>query len=255
MLLDKAPEFAIAIGDPTLTVEDAPLLRRPELARLVKDQATGFSITSYETGRFVLPSALESALAAGAGPSDVIQLRDQIRIALDKGVFDSLSPDRQITFRDGNLADPPPTHVYRIQRSFARLDSTRAARSVALGFPEHTRFLEEPVTVTLEGSGTEEGEEIRLDVFADRLGKTTIVEEGSVKLQGNKGVYTFYPNRTGVFRISTNLRSMPNDAVVSVEWTWNYVWGALAALVGALIGTGSLGPGVRAWPRIAIGTQ
>jgi hypothetical protein len=228
-LRQDAPPDSITIGEPAPDVEREAILDVPGMVRPFLTDERRFLLTAYETARYILPKALQYALASGVDPGDVSAVREKLREELDSKPFDSLDPSRKIRFVGGNLDNPPPTPIYQVHRTLARLDTPPAASWLSVGVPEHTRFLEEPVPIAIERRGASSGDTVSLQILDD---DDQVIQLVSVPLTDGKGSYTFHPRRPGHFRVWSSAAMVPNEPAVDVGYPLDY----LLALAGALLG-------------------
>ena len=251
-LQQEAPDDSITIGEPVPDVQTASLLDAPGMVDPFVAKDRQFLLTAYEAARFVLPRALQYALAGGVDPSDVRTIRERLKTALETRSFDSLAPTRKIRFAGGNLVDPPRTPIYQVDRKLTVLDPLPPSPWLSVVVPDTTRFLEEPVQVTLERHGPGPRQAVKLEILDD---DDEIVESDSVDLgEGGKAVYTFHPRKPGHFRIWSSDVMVPNEPAVQVQYPVDYGIALLGALLGLMLATQSLSvPLKRTWQAMAAG--
>jgi ABC-type branched-subunit amino acid transport system substrate-binding protein len=251
-LQQEAPDDSITIGEPIPDIDVAPLLDAPDMVDPFVGRDRQFLLTAYETARFILPKALQYALAGGTDPNDVATVRERLKDALDSKIFDSLSPTRKIRFAGGNLVDPPRTPIYKVDRTLSILDKPAKEGWLTVNVPERARFLEEPVQIVLERHGRASRDSIKLEVLDENDG---IVESTSIDLGDvGKASYTFHPRRPGHFRVWASGFMVPNDPSVEIEYPLDYGIAIAGALLGAAIALRSFSiPFARALQGIGVG--
>lgn len=234
-LQQDAPDQSISIGEPRPESDAIALLDAPEMVRPFIGSSPKFLLTAYEAGRYVLPQALEHALANTTDRKDIVSLRRELKQALDEKRFDSLVPYRKIKFEGGRLVDPPPTPIFQVARTLKRVDQPPPPVWLRIAAPDHIEFLEEPVSIGIERSAPQPGGTVEIEVLGDA---DTLIESGTTILDGSRGTYTFHPRLPGRYRIWA--KGATNEPVVDVQYPFNYGIAALGALLGAMLVAGRL---------------
>ena len=235
-LLNNSPKTLITVGEMQIDQTHKSKFT-PEIERMVQqamNRQHSFYPTTYQTARFIVPTAIHRALKDKVKIPEINTLRKIIRQELENGEFDSIQPPKRVEFNEGNMNEIFEFPIYQVNPVYTKIKSAEGNIGWVEFLSETAKvnYMESPLKVTLVGHQLN-GEQIKLSLY--RNGEE-LIKEKKIKLTNDKKVtIPFHVNFPGSYHIVSNISSYPEEIEYKVSFSPLYFICILSAFLAVFL--------------------